>query len=60
MVFARPVRLWLLPGVVLLAVMGAWGAIRYPHLPDRPVPAAQHARRRLVPRGLRSPVALHT
>ncbi|MCW8216625.1 DUF1648 domain-containing protein [Streptomyces griseolus] len=35
MVFARPVRLWLLPGVVLLAVMGAWGAIRYPHLPDR-------------------------
>lgn len=35
MVFSPPVRVWLLPDVVLLAVLAAWGGIRYPHLPER-------------------------
>ncbi|GAA3504716.1 hypothetical protein GCM10019016_118290 [Streptomyces prasinosporus] len=35
MVLSPAVRLRLLPNVVLLAVMGVWGAVRYPRLPDR-------------------------
>ncbi|MFF9867567.1 DUF1648 domain-containing protein [Streptomyces sp. NPDC013953] len=35
MVFRRPVLFWLLPNAVLLATLVVWGAIRYPHLPDR-------------------------
>ena len=35
MVLSPGIRLWLLPSVVLLVVLGAWGAIRYPSLPDR-------------------------
>ncbi|GAA2242891.1 hypothetical protein GCM10010145_06540 [Streptomyces ruber] len=35
MVFSAPVRLWLLPSAVLLAALTVWGALRYPHLPDR-------------------------
>ncbi|MGW7557360.1 DUF1648 domain-containing protein [Streptomyces rimosus] len=34
-IFSAPVRLWLLPSVVLLAAQAVWGALRYPHLPDR-------------------------
>ncbi|MFD7699976.1 DUF1648 domain-containing protein [Streptomyces caelestis] len=35
MVLSSPLRLWLLPNVLLLAAMGVWGAIRYSHLPER-------------------------
>ncbi|MGW8378275.1 DUF1648 domain-containing protein [Streptomyces sp. ODS28] len=35
MVFSHPFRLWLLPSFGLLAAMAAWGAVRYPRLPDR-------------------------
>ncbi|WP_344599959.1 DUF1648 domain-containing protein [Streptomyces glaucus] len=35
MVFSSSLRSWLFPNAVLLAVMGVWGAIRYPHLPAR-------------------------
>ncbi|MEZ3178736.1 DUF1648 domain-containing protein [Streptomyces pimonensis] len=34
-VLSSPIRLWLLPNVVILAVMWAWGVLRYPHLPER-------------------------
>lgn len=33
--FSSSVRLWLLPNAVLLVVLSAWGALRYPHLPGR-------------------------
>lgn len=35
MLLSPPVRPWLLPNAVLLAVLATWGALRYPHLPDR-------------------------
>lgn len=35
MVFSSPVRPWLLPNAVLLAVLVTWGALRYPRLPGR-------------------------
>ena len=33
--FSSSVRLWLLPNAVLLVVLSAWGAFRYPDLPGR-------------------------
>ncbi|MGW0605206.1 DUF1648 domain-containing protein [Streptomyces sp. NPDC002640] len=35
MVFSSSMRWWVLPNVVLLAVMAAWGVLRYPDLPGR-------------------------
>lgn len=35
MVFSSSVRFWLLPNAVLLGALAIWGAIRYPHLPER-------------------------
>ncbi|NLU72227.1 DUF1648 domain-containing protein [Streptomyces sp. HNM0575] len=35
MVLSPSVRPWLLPSIVLLATLVTWGAVRYPHLPDR-------------------------
>lgn len=35
MVFSSPVRLWLLPNAVLPVALATWGALRYPHLPER-------------------------
>ncbi|MBP0461578.1 DUF1648 domain-containing protein [Streptomyces montanisoli] len=35
MVFAPGLRLWLLPSGALLIALAVWGAVRYPHLPDR-------------------------
>ncbi|MEU6394377.1 DUF1648 domain-containing protein [Streptomyces sp. NPDC046939] len=35
MVLSTPYRLWFLPSVVLLAVMGIWGTARYDDLPER-------------------------
>jgi hypothetical protein len=35
MVFSSSLRLWLLPNVVLVTALAIWGALRYPHLPER-------------------------
>ncbi|MFH8746132.1 DUF1648 domain-containing protein [Streptomyces rimosus] len=34
-ILSSPVRLWSLPSAILLVALSIWGALRYPHLPER-------------------------